>query len=827
MKQHYTRAISSRRTFLRLCVTAGIVVGAVERAQATIRGPYSVDANTLQLWHMDGNTTNAVGTGAAVNYLGGSPAPTLNTPSFPGFGSALNVGTTTGVNGAYMGAGAPANVSGPGGSDNINIALLNPTTLAFTFEAIVKLNSLTGTAPMQIMSGEGESPYDYFLDRAFTFGLEPIDYNSGHNVDTDKFRLSFVNEPGPLADRYTIVLPTTGPNAPNTTDFFHVAVTYTGTYAPDCTRFYWTKLDPSATSAALVAQAYGFNLPFDNNTPQRLTNTDFAIGNELRAENGQSQPFNGLIDEVRISGVARTPQQFLFALPATTAYWNADSNGDWTDTTWTGGVSPSGAGVLVSLGGGPTPQTANHTIAVSGTQTVGLLSFTADNGNVISLTQGSAGQISLDNAGAQAQINVYTGSPSIGVPVVLNAQGALMTVSNAADTLTFLDTLDATAGPATLVGPGTVQIGNGTTVGSLAGNVTFNNRLIYSHSNNSALSANLSGIGTFVVNGAGKTTFTGTNSFRTLEVSNGTVTQSHAAGLGPAALIVHSGTVDLNGFNHTANGLSSGAAETTAIVTDNSPGAGTTTLTINQTATNVFACKIQDGSGGKVVALTKAGTGTLTLTNANTFTGPITVLGGTLTINNANGYAGPMTLLGGTLSFPSVPNPFLGGTVGADLQSGAVIFNNSGGTLTGAALQAMFVAGYIQTPKFSSGLFHASVLPPGRVLGWSDRYPNLVVVASTLPGDTNCDLVVNFDDLLSLAMNYGSTSGAIWYNGDSNYDGDVDFDDLLAVAQNYGQTVTGSFASDWALAQSLAPEPTVLATTLGVSSLFARRRFRR
>jgi hypothetical protein len=55
--------------------------------------------------------------------------------------------------------------------------------------------------------------------------------------------------------------------------------------------------------------------------------------------------------------------------------------------------------------------------------------------------------------------------------------------------------------------------------------------------------------------------------------------------------------------------------------------------------------------------------------------------------------------------------------------------------------------------------------------------------------DLNHDRSVGFDDLLLLAQNYGTQSGATFVTGDVNYDGRVDFDDLLALAQRYGQTL--------------------------------------
>lgn len=94
------------------------------------------------------------------------------------------------------------------------------------------------------------------------------------------------------------------------------------------------------------------------------------------------------------------------------------------------------------------------------------------------------------------------------------------------------------------------------------------------------------------------------------------------------------------------------------------------------------------------------------------------------------------------------------------------------------------------------------------------------------PGDSNFDGDVDFNDLLVLAQFYGRTDAVYWQTGNFNGVGGVTFDDLLALAQNYGlnfeQTV-GSFESDWALARSIVPEPTVGSAAV---FLLARRRRR-
>ena len=79
-------------------------------------------------------------------------------------------------------------------------------------------------------------------------------------------------------------------------------------------------------------------------------------------------------------------------------------------------------------------------------------------------------------------------------------------------------------------------------------------------------------------------------------------------------------------------------------------------------------------------------------------------------------------------------------------------------------------------------------------------------------GDATLDGAVDFEDLLTIAAADGST----WTGGDFNYDASRDAADLALMQVNY----VGNFAADWALAQSLVPEPTAGIALL----LLARRR---
>jgi fibronectin type 3 domain-containing protein len=61
---------------------------------------------------------------------------------------------------------------------------------------------------------------------------------------------------------------------------------------------------------------------------------------------------------------------------------------------------------------------------------------------------------------------------------------------------------------------------------------------------------------------------------------------------------------------------------------------------------------------------------------------------------------------------------------------------------------------------------------------------------SHVPGDANDDGSVGFADLVAVAQNYGTATGATWAMGDFTGDGAVDFADLVIVAQNYGSATT-------------------------------------
>jgi hypothetical protein len=293
----------------RLVFTAALAAACVlgPRARADLRGPYAADPNTLHLYHLDDSSVPAADAGNANLPLQGLlNNATLGSASLAGFGTALNTSNSGATNDRPILLAAPALANGAG--DDAAFSHANATTGAFTMEALVKFayNPAAGgigrNNSLQIVSMDGDGT----LDRIFQLRIDPIGFASAGS-DVTRNRLEFINIRQAAAgqvENLVVNLPDTGPNAPDADSWFHVAVTYDGNEgAANNLSYYFTKVDPSATQANLVGQL---------TMARDLTaaSGDFAIGNEARAQ--ATDNFVGLVDEVRISDVARAADQFIF-----------------------------------------------------------------------------------------------------------------------------------------------------------------------------------------------------------------------------------------------------------------------------------------------------------------------------------------------------------------------------------------------------------------------------------------------------------------------------------------------------------------------------------
>ncbi len=229
----------------------------------------------------------------------------------------------------------------------------------------------------------------------------------------------------------------------------------------------------------------------------------------------------------------------------------------------------------------------------------------------------------------------------------------------------------------------------------------------------------------------------------------------------------------------------------------------------NATVGTVTLAQVIGGSGG----LTKTAPGTLILTSANTYTGRTTVAAGTLRVTPA---ADDVLLSSG----------------GADVRAAtSLVFDYAGGISPAAAVRIALASGY--AGAWQAGRIISTTANANVGLGYIDDTANsLVIVKPALYGDADLSGTVNFDDLLVLAQNYDLTATGIWAKGDFTYDNNINFDDLLLLAQSYDQSLSvgqasqvgSQFAADWAMAQSLVPEPGVACLASASFALLRRRR---
>ncbi len=299
--------------------------------------PYNPDSNTLHLWHLNevdqpaGDVGNSPVTMAVINSNG-----QLWEPSLAGFATGLNTSKERGTaNGGALSA--KTLVNGAGDDTTITYA---GTDGAFTFEGIVRIDfNPTAippqTAPMQIVTGDS----DALSARVWQFRVTPIGH--ANNIGGTAPKLEFLNLHGNTAvQTIAATLPTgADPDAVVQGGWYHVAVAYNGSEAtPDNLKLYWTLLDPSRTEARQLLSTQMTN-------DLITASPDFTIGNEGRdgtAPFGNTDGFAGVVDEIRISDIARTPTQFLFG--ASDGDIDDDNLPDTWETTYFGGLGQNATG---------------------------------------------------------------------------------------------------------------------------------------------------------------------------------------------------------------------------------------------------------------------------------------------------------------------------------------------------------------------------------------------------------------------------------------------------------------------------------------------------
>jgi fibronectin-binding autotransporter adhesin len=413
--------------------------------------------------------------------------------------------------------------------------------------------------------------------------------------------------------------------------------------------------------------------------------------------------------------------QYTGAAASTDRLFSVGTSGGTIDASGSGTLSFTNTGSL-----GFNSQTGARSLTLTGSGTGSLASVIGNNGGATSLVKSGAGTWTLSNAS-----NSYTGTTTItGGTLSINSLangGSNSALGAAANTATNLvlngGTLQYTGAAVSTdrlfsVGTSGATIdssGSGTLTFANTGALGFNSQtgarsLTLMGSANGSLAAVIgdnggatsltkSGTGVWTLAGSASNTFTGTTTINAgtlaLNKTGGAVAISGALAIGDgsgtdtvrldaanqiastaAVTFNNTGgapTLNLNGYSQTLGSISS--TNTAAAIQLGSPVSATTFTVGGDNSSTTFAGVI---SGGGNAGFAKNGTGTLTLSGTNTFTGAVSINAGTLSAQNNSalgaGTAGTTVTSGAALA--------LQGDV--TLSNGNLTLSGTGVSTTGA-----------------------------------------------------------------------------------------------------------------------------------------------
>ena len=236
--------------------------------------------------------------------------------------------------------------------------------------------------------------------------------------------------------------------------------------------------------------------------------------------------------------------------------------------------------------------------------------------------------------------------------------------------------------------------------------------------------------------------------------------------------------------------------------------------------------------------VTKTGSGTLVVDQANTLTGSTAVQGGRLQLASgaALGSSKLVPLPGGTVTLSAGLQTTVGGL--APNAGGLVDVGNGMVTVAGGLSAADMVTAIVGglgdgSWNGTSGITSSVAAASGgdRTVGWLDNGDGTVTFAFAAAGDTNLDWQVDILDAANFLSGgkFDSGSPASWNEGDFTYDGVVDILDAASFLST-GLFDAGAYNPPAGAARTVAavPEPTsagalVIVVALGLCHVGRRR----
>ncbi|WP_395730163.1 autotransporter-associated beta strand repeat-containing protein [Prosthecobacter sp.] len=429
-------------------------------------------------------------------------------------------------------------------------------------------------------------------------------------------------------------------------------------------------------------------------------------------------------------------------------------------TTISGGVLQAGSGSTTgSLGSGAVIN--NGSLVINRSDDLTLANAISGSG---SFTQAGSGTTTLSGT------NSYTGATTISAGVLnvtfLANGGSSSNIGAAASdaanlvinggTLQYSGAADASTDRLFSVGIGSAVIdvtGSGalnfTNTGSMGFNGQSGDRNLLLTGTNSGVNIIAAAIGDFggatsvSIDGTATWLLTGANTYTGATTVSSGVLQIGGSNLDSAIILGSHATLELNGLNARIGSLAGSGT-----VQNNSVDAAALTTGGNNTSTT-FSGVIQDGGAG-ALSIVKEGSGTFTLTGANSYTGTTTINAGVLQVGS-------------------------GGTTGT-LGSGAVINNAS---LIVNRSDALTIANAISGSGSltQAGAGTTTLTGDNSYSGSTTINAGVLSVAVLADGGSHSNLGASTDAATNLVLN----GGTLQYTG-----GDVSTDRLFSVGTNGG-----------------------------------------
>jgi fibronectin-binding autotransporter adhesin len=217
-------------------------------------------------------------------------------------------------------------------------------------------------------------------------------------------------------------------------------------------------------------------------------------------------------------------------------------------------------------------------------------------------------------------------------------------------------------------------------------------------------------------------------------VISGILQAGSATAFSPNSAFTVNSQLDLNGFSNTIGSLAG-----TGIVTNNG-GASATLAVGNDNTSTIFGGTLQNGTG--ILGLSKVGTGVLTLTGANTYTGGTIINAGTLQIGN-----------GGTT----------GSIVGNVIDNGVLAFNRSDSFVFGGAISG--IGSLQQNGSGTLVLTGSNTYAGGTTIAGGTILTQNASALGTGPLAFGNGATLQVQDLLSVNGNWTVSSGSATVNG--------------------------------------------------------------